>query len=130
VGQDPADPANTGAAAGVGQVYRLRVVLSGISPMIWRQLDVACSSTLADLHDVLQASFGWRESETFWGRRALGTSRTGRPGHRIDQLLTVEQPRNPRARWSSPLLTRLNPASPKMFRSPRTPTFVRETHGC
>jgi Plasmid pRiA4b ORF-3-like protein len=35
------------------------VVLSGISPMIWRQLDVACSSTLADLHDVLQASFGW-----------------------------------------------------------------------
>ena len=59
MGQDPADPANAGAAAGVGQVYRLRVVLSGISPMIWRQLDVACSSTLADLHDVLQASFGW-----------------------------------------------------------------------
>lgn len=57
--QDPADPANIAAAAGVGQVYRLRVVLSGISPLIWRQLEVAGSTTLAELHDVLQASFGW-----------------------------------------------------------------------
>jgi hypothetical protein len=46
------------AAAGE-QVYRLRVVLAGISPLIWRQLDVASSSTLTDLHLILQASFGW-----------------------------------------------------------------------
>jgi Plasmid pRiA4b ORF-3-like protein len=52
-------PTNTGAATAGGQVYRLRVVLCDISPMIWRQLDVASSSTLTDLHDVLQASFGW-----------------------------------------------------------------------
>ena len=51
---------DAGQAAAAGeQVYRLRVVLAGISPLIWRQLDVACSSTLADLHLILQASFGW-----------------------------------------------------------------------
>jgi Plasmid pRiA4b ORF-3-like protein len=48
------------AAAGEGkQVYRLRVVLAGISPMIWRQLDVAASTTLAELHLILQTAFGW-----------------------------------------------------------------------
>jgi len=40
-------------------VYRLRVVLSGISPMIWRQLEVPATLTLAQLHEVLQASFAW-----------------------------------------------------------------------
>lgn len=48
------------AAAGEGeQVYRLRVVLSGISPLIWRQLDVAASTTLAELHPIVQTAFGW-----------------------------------------------------------------------
>ena len=41
--------AGQSAAAGE-QVYRLRVVLAGISPLIWRQLDVAASTTLAGLH--------------------------------------------------------------------------------
>ncbi len=40
-------------------VYRLRVILSGISPMIWRQLEVPATLTLADLHEVLQTAFGW-----------------------------------------------------------------------
>lgn len=40
-------------------VYRLRVVLSGISPMIWRQLEVPATLSLAQLHEVLQASFAW-----------------------------------------------------------------------
>jgi Plasmid pRiA4b ORF-3-like protein len=42
-----------------GTVYRLRVVLSGISPMIWRQLEVPATLTLAELHEVLQVSFAW-----------------------------------------------------------------------
>jgi hypothetical protein len=47
-------------AAGEGQrVYHLRVVLAGISPLVWRQLDVAGSTTLAELHLILQAAFGW-----------------------------------------------------------------------
>ena len=50
--------AGQSAAAGE-QVCRLRVVLAGISPLIWRQLDVAASATVAGLHLILQASFGW-----------------------------------------------------------------------
>jgi Plasmid pRiA4b ORF-3-like protein len=52
--------AGTPHAAGAGeQVYCLRVVVAGISPLIWRQLDVAGSTTLAELHRILQAAFGW-----------------------------------------------------------------------
>jgi len=52
-----AEPQAAGGEA--GQVYRLRVVLAGISPLIWRQLDVAASTTLAELHRILQVAFGW-----------------------------------------------------------------------
>ncbi len=35
-------------------VYRLRVVLAGISPLIWRGLLVPDTATIADLHTILQ----------------------------------------------------------------------------
>ena len=40
-------------------VYQLRVVLRGISPLIWRRLLVPADITIADLHAVLQVAFGW-----------------------------------------------------------------------
>ena len=40
-------------------VYRLRVVLAEISPMIWRQLEVPAALSLAQLQEVPQASFAW-----------------------------------------------------------------------
>ena len=40
-------------------VYLLRVVLRGISPLIWRRLLVAGDTSIAGLHDVLQVAFGW-----------------------------------------------------------------------
>jgi Plasmid pRiA4b ORF-3-like protein len=40
-------------------VYQLRVVLRGISPLIWRRLLVAGDTSIAGLHDVLQVAFGW-----------------------------------------------------------------------
>jgi hypothetical protein len=40
-------------------VYQLRVVLRGISPLIWRRLLVRGDSTIADLHRTLQIAFGW-----------------------------------------------------------------------
>src|SRR5262249_58403049 len=40
-------------------IYQLRVVLLGISPIIWRRLLVRSDSTIADLHDTLQIAFGW-----------------------------------------------------------------------
>ena len=40
-------------------VYQLRVVLRGISPLVWRRLLVRSDATIADLHQTLQLSFGW-----------------------------------------------------------------------
>lgn len=42
-----------------GSIYRLRVVLAGISPLVWRQVEVPGSITVAGLHEVLQVAFGW-----------------------------------------------------------------------
>jgi len=40
-------------------VYQLRVVLRGISPLIWRRLLVPAGTTMAGLHEILQTAFGW-----------------------------------------------------------------------
>jgi hypothetical protein len=42
-------------------VYQLRVVLRGISPLIWRRILVRSDSTIADLHATLQLACGWRD---------------------------------------------------------------------
>jgi hypothetical protein len=41
------------------QIYQLRAVLRGISPLIWRRLLVRSDSTVAQLHEVMQVAFGW-----------------------------------------------------------------------
>ncbi len=43
-------------------VYQLRVVLCGISPLIWHRLLVRADSTVADLHHTLQIALGWTDS--------------------------------------------------------------------
>lgn len=43
-------------------VYQLRVVLRAVSPLIWRRVLVRDDRTLADLHAVLRAAFGWSDS--------------------------------------------------------------------
>lgn len=43
-------------------IYQLKVVLLGISPMIWRRLLVHSDSTIADLHYILQIVLGWTDS--------------------------------------------------------------------
>jgi len=40
-------------------VYQLRVVVAGVSPLIWRRLLVSATATIAELHAVLRAAFGW-----------------------------------------------------------------------
>jgi hypothetical protein len=42
-------------------VYQLRVVLAGISPLVWRRLLVPAATSIADLHEILQAAFGWSD---------------------------------------------------------------------
>src|SRR5664279_4704237 len=41
-------------------VYQLRVVVRGVSPLIWRRrLLLPADTTIAGLHAVLQIAFGW-----------------------------------------------------------------------
>jgi hypothetical protein len=41
------------------QIYRLRMVLAGISPMIWRCLLISSETSIALLHRYIQAAFDW-----------------------------------------------------------------------
>ncbi|WP_308465604.1 plasmid pRiA4b ORF-3 family protein [Rathayibacter soli] len=43
-------------------LLRLRVSLAESEPEIWRLLEVDAGLSLAELHDVLQLAFGWRDS--------------------------------------------------------------------
>ena len=45
----------------VPTIYQLKVVLMGISPMIWRRLLVNGESTITDLHYILQIAMGWND---------------------------------------------------------------------
>jgi len=54
------DPAVGDPAVGdPAVVYRLRIMVAGISPLIWRRLLVPGETTLAELHAVVQTVFGW-----------------------------------------------------------------------
>src|SRR5437868_13264164 len=40
-------------------IYQLRLVLAGISPIIWRRLLVSSEVTIAQLHRYIQVAFDW-----------------------------------------------------------------------
>ena len=40
-------------------IYQLRVVLCGVSPLVWRRLLVVSTTSIAELHEILQNAFGW-----------------------------------------------------------------------
>ncbi|MCP6760019.1 MAG: plasmid pRiA4b ORF-3 family protein [Fischerella sp. CENA71] len=42
-------------------IYQLKVVLLGISPMIWRRVKVSSDSTIEDLHYTIQLAMGWED---------------------------------------------------------------------
>jgi len=43
------------------EIYQLKVVLQGISPIIWRRLLIRDGTTIADLHYILQIAMGWSD---------------------------------------------------------------------
>jgi hypothetical protein len=49
------------ASATPCNIYQLRVVLRGISPLIWRRLLVRSETTLAQLHTILQVVLAWSD---------------------------------------------------------------------
>ena len=42
-------------------IYQLKIVLLGLSPMIWRRIKVSSNSTIADLHYIIQIAMGWKD---------------------------------------------------------------------
>src|SRR5437868_14571076 len=69
-------------------VYQVRVVLRGVSPLIWRRLLVRSDSTIADLHATLQRALGWSDEHLNRfrgpsGERALRVGAGGRGSHRF-----------------------------------------------
>jgi hypothetical protein len=68
-------------------IYRLRVVIAGISPLIWRRLEVTADTTVAGLHAILQAVFGWSGEylhRFVIGGTEYGIAHLGGPGFRDD----------------------------------------------
>jgi Plasmid pRiA4b ORF-3-like protein len=47
------------AEGALPSVYQLRIVLRGVSPLVWRRLQVGAEDSIADLHAALQIAFGW-----------------------------------------------------------------------
>lgn len=43
-------------------VYQLKVTLYGAKPPIWRRVQVPASTTLGDLHHIIQTAMGWTDS--------------------------------------------------------------------
>lgn len=43
------------------EIYQLRVVLRGVSPLVWRRLLVGSDTSLAELHEILQHAFAWSD---------------------------------------------------------------------
>jgi hypothetical protein len=78
--------ADTCSCPGVS-VFRLRAVVAGVSPLIWRRLEVAAATTVAGLHAIVQAVFGWSGEHLHRfviGGTEYGISYPGGPGFRDD----------------------------------------------
>ena len=63
-------------------VYQFRVVLQGISPLIWRRLLLRSDMSLATLHAALQIVFAWSDEHLHAFRihgKEYGCTRLGGP---------------------------------------------------
>lgn len=55
----PRQPVSSALSTATGSVYQLKITLRGIKPPIWRRVLVDGSATLAEVHEAIQAAFGW-----------------------------------------------------------------------
>jgi Plasmid pRiA4b ORF-3-like protein len=68
-------------------VYQFRVVLQGISPLIWRRLLIPSDMSLATLHATLQIVFAWSDVHLHHFRihgKEYGCARVGGPSFEDD----------------------------------------------
>ncbi|MFG2038916.1 plasmid pRiA4b ORF-3 family protein [Dactylosporangium sp. NPDC048998] len=79
--------------AGPAPIYQVKVGLKGAKPPIWRRLEVPADVSLAGLHNIIQAAFGWNDShlhvfETPFGDFGVADRDLG---YRSDGSVTLEQ---------------------------------------
>jgi hypothetical protein len=80
------------AAAQSGTIYQFKVALIGITPPIWRRVQVAGHYTLAQLHRVLQVVMGWENYHLYMFR--IGSKKYGPPDpDGVDELGLVDAKR-------------------------------------
>jgi hypothetical protein len=60
--QRPAPPSRRRPRREAAVTYRVRADLSGTRPPAWRRLELSSGLFLDEVHDVLQAAFGWTDS--------------------------------------------------------------------
>jgi Plasmid pRiA4b ORF-3-like protein len=68
--------------AAEARVYQIKVTLTGVSPPIWRRLLVSSSTSLKQLHDILQTAIGWTDSHLH--QFIARGQRYGRPDPELD----------------------------------------------
>jgi hypothetical protein len=79
-------------AAQSGAVYQFKVTLIGITPPIWRRVQVIGDYTLAQLHRVLQVVMGWENYHLYMFR--IGSKKYGPPDpDGVDDLGLVDAKR-------------------------------------
>jgi pRiA4b ORF-3-like protein len=78
---------------GPAPIYRIKVSLKGAKPPIWRRLEVPADTTLARLHRIIQAAFGWDDSHLHVFRTAYGEFGVAdrELEHRSEVPVTLEQ---------------------------------------
>jgi hypothetical protein len=76
------------AKAATNRTYQLKVTLAGPRPIIWRRLLVSSSSSLKELHYILQVAMGWTDSHLhqFEAKGQL----YGKPGPELDLNLPMK----------------------------------------
>ena len=86
-------PAKRKKSAGPASIYQVKVGLRDAKPPIWRRLLVPADVSLARLHEVIQAAFGWEDSHMHVFETPYGEfGRADRElGHRAEAPVTLEQ---------------------------------------
>ena len=116
-------------------VMRLRITLLGAKPAPWRRIEVSGSTTLAGLHDAIQAAMGW-EDQHLHCFRILGRRYDGEYADLTRVLLADQRLRagerftytyNHSARWEHEL--RVEAVGPAQLRC-RYPRCVGGQHPC